>query len=199
MTEHIIVGTQMASDEPSMLCTTVNDDDDKVDQPDEDDAVSSQSESDNDNDPKEGQLQTPVNLVNHVNLVTENIVSQWESSQWFSSARYDYTHFRAFLDMGSGSPIDDLVESVRHEIRRQSAGNKYVKYFHQHCEEAENCMHPFPTRIFDKFLRIEMKSREHKVITYNPREGIYMVKSPIWISGTGNNVYTLQINNKPCS
>ncbi|KAI5678248.1 hypothetical protein M9H77_09198 [Catharanthus roseus] len=27
--------------------------------------------------------------------------------------------------------------------------------------------------------RIEMKSREHKVTTYNPREGIYMVKSPI--------------------
>ncbi|KAI5666129.1 hypothetical protein M9H77_15982 [Catharanthus roseus] len=29
-----------------------------------------------------------------------------------------------------------------------------------------------------------MKSREHKVTTYNPREGIYMVKSLIWVSGT---------------
>ncbi|KAI5675680.1 hypothetical protein M9H77_06630 [Catharanthus roseus] len=57
--------------------------------------------------------------------------------------------------------------------------NKLVRYFHQHREEAENCVHPFPTRIFDKFLRIEMKSREHKVTTYNPREGIYMVSSPI--------------------
>ncbi|KAI5671924.1 hypothetical protein M9H77_12288 [Catharanthus roseus] len=38
-----------------------------------------------------------------------------ESSQWFSSARYDYTYFGAFLDMGSGSPIDDLVESVCRE------------------------------------------------------------------------------------
>ncbi|KAI5653794.1 hypothetical protein M9H77_30981 [Catharanthus roseus] len=27
-----------------------------------------------------------------------------------------------------------------------------------------------------------MKSREHKLTTYNPREGIYMVKSPIWVS-----------------
>ncbi|KAI5672184.1 hypothetical protein M9H77_12548 [Catharanthus roseus] len=27
------------------------------------------------------------------------------------SARYDYTHSRAFLDMSSSSPIDDLVES----------------------------------------------------------------------------------------
>ncbi|KAI5682683.1 hypothetical protein M9H77_03911 [Catharanthus roseus] len=26
-----------------------------------------------------------------------------------------------------------------------------------------------------------------------------MVKSPIWVSGTGNNVYTLRINNKFCS
>ncbi|KAI5661318.1 hypothetical protein M9H77_20641 [Catharanthus roseus] len=44
-----------------------------------------------------------------------------------------------------------------------------------------------------------MKSREHKVTTYNLREGIYMVKSPIQVSGTGNNVYTLRINNKSCS
>ncbi|KAI5666462.1 hypothetical protein M9H77_16315 [Catharanthus roseus] len=27
--------------------------------------------------------------------------------------------------------------------------NKLVKYFHQQHEEAENCVHPFPTRIFD--------------------------------------------------
>ncbi|KAI5649083.1 hypothetical protein M9H77_35088 [Catharanthus roseus] len=51
------------------------------------------------------------NLVNPINPVTENIVPQWESSQWFNNARNDYTHFGAFLDMGSGSPIDDLVES----------------------------------------------------------------------------------------
>ncbi|KAI5677609.1 hypothetical protein M9H77_08559 [Catharanthus roseus] len=31
----------------------------------------------------------------------------------------------------------------------------------------------------DEFLQIKMKSREHKVITYNLREGIYMVRSPI--------------------
>ncbi|KAI5663009.1 hypothetical protein M9H77_22332 [Catharanthus roseus] len=76
-----------------------------------DDAGSSQSESDDDNDPEEGEFQTPLKPVNPVNPITENIVQQWESSQWFSNARYDYTHSRAFLDMGSGSPIDDLVES----------------------------------------------------------------------------------------
>ncbi|KAI5667556.1 hypothetical protein M9H77_17409 [Catharanthus roseus] len=111
MTEHIIAVTQMVSDEPSMFYPTINDDDDEVDQLDGDDAFSSQSESDGDNDPEEGELQTPVDPVNLVNPVTENILPQWESSQWFSSARYDYTHSGAFLDMGSGSPIDDLVES----------------------------------------------------------------------------------------
>ncbi|KAI5677551.1 hypothetical protein M9H77_08501 [Catharanthus roseus] len=75
----------------------------------------------------------------------------------------------------------------------------WIKYFHQHHEEAENCVHPFPTRIFDNFLRIELKSREHKVTTYNPREGIYMVKSPIRVSSTCNNVHTLRLNNKFCS
>ncbi|KAI5654591.1 hypothetical protein M9H77_31778 [Catharanthus roseus] len=111
MTEHITAVTQMVSDEPSMLYTTVNNDDDEVDESDRDDSVFSQSESDDDNDPEKGELQTPINPVNLVNPVTENIVPQWESSQWFSSARYDYKHFGAFLDMGLGSPIDDLVES----------------------------------------------------------------------------------------
>ncbi|KAI5662107.1 hypothetical protein M9H77_21430 [Catharanthus roseus] len=44
-----------------------------------------------------------------------------------------------------------------------------------------------------------MKSREYIVTIYNPREGIYMVKSPIRVSGMGNNVYTLRLNNKFCS
>ncbi|KAI5667126.1 hypothetical protein M9H77_16979 [Catharanthus roseus] len=44
-----------------------------------------------------------------------------------------------------------------------------------------------------------MKSREHKVTTYNLREGIYMVRSPIRVSGTGNTVYTLRMNNTSCS
>ncbi|KAI5683208.1 hypothetical protein M9H77_04436 [Catharanthus roseus] len=65
----------------------------------------------NDNNPKEGEFQTPLNPVNPVNPVTENIVPQWESSQWFNNARYDYKYSGAFLDIGSGSPIDDLVES----------------------------------------------------------------------------------------
>ncbi|KAI5656830.1 hypothetical protein M9H77_25623 [Catharanthus roseus] len=81
MTEHIIIVTQMVSDEPSMLYPTVNDDDDEIDQSEGDDAISSQSESDDDNKAEEGELQTPINPV------TENIVPQWESSQWFSSAR----------------------------------------------------------------------------------------------------------------
>ncbi|KAI5663602.1 hypothetical protein M9H77_22925 [Catharanthus roseus] len=94
-----------------MLYTTVNNDDDEIDGLDGDDAVSSQSEPDDDNDPKEREFQTPLNPVNPVNLVTENIVQQLESSQWFSNAKYDYTYSGAFLDIGSGSPIDDLVES----------------------------------------------------------------------------------------
>ncbi|KAI5660076.1 hypothetical protein M9H77_28869 [Catharanthus roseus] len=109
--EHITTVTQMVSDEPSMLYIIVNNDDNEVDGLAGDDAVSSQSESDDDNDPEEGEFHPPLNPKNPVNPVTENIVQQWESSQWFSNARYDYTHFGAFLDMGSGSPIDDIIES----------------------------------------------------------------------------------------
>ncbi|KAI5662375.1 hypothetical protein M9H77_21698 [Catharanthus roseus] len=47
--EHITAVTQMVSDEPSILYSTVNNDDDKVDESDRDDADSSQSESNDDN------------------------------------------------------------------------------------------------------------------------------------------------------
>ncbi|KAI5648631.1 hypothetical protein M9H77_34636 [Catharanthus roseus] len=50
-----------------------------VDGSDGDEAVSSQSESDN--EPEEGEFQTPINPVNLVNPVTENTVQQWESNQ----------------------------------------------------------------------------------------------------------------------
>ncbi|KAI5663840.1 hypothetical protein M9H77_23163 [Catharanthus roseus] len=89
----------MVSNEPSMLYSTVNNDEDEVDGSDRDDAVS------------KGEFHPPLNLENPVNPVTENIVQQWESSQWFSNARYDYTHSGAFLHMGSDSPVDDIIES----------------------------------------------------------------------------------------
>ncbi|KAI5661291.1 hypothetical protein M9H77_20614 [Catharanthus roseus] len=72
--------TQMVSDEPSMLYSTINNDDDEVDGSDEDDAVSGQSESDDDNNLEEEEFQSPLNPVNPVNPVIENIVQQWESS-----------------------------------------------------------------------------------------------------------------------
>ncbi|KAI5675690.1 hypothetical protein M9H77_06640 [Catharanthus roseus] len=109
--EHITAVSQMVSDEPSMMYSAVNNDDDEVDGSDGDEAVSSQSKSDDDNDSEEGEFQTPPNPVNPVNPVTGNTMQQWESSQWFSNARYDYTQSGAFLDMGSGSPIDDIIES----------------------------------------------------------------------------------------
>ncbi|KAI5672597.1 hypothetical protein M9H77_12961 [Catharanthus roseus] len=67
MTEHITAVTLIVSDEQSMLYTNVNNDDDEVDELDGDDIVSSQSESDDDNDSKEGELQTPQNSVTPVN------------------------------------------------------------------------------------------------------------------------------------
>ncbi|KAI5667873.1 hypothetical protein M9H77_17726 [Catharanthus roseus] len=101
----------MVSDEPSMLCSAVNNDDDEVDGSDGDEVVSSQYESDDDNEPEEGEFHTPINPVKPVNPVTENTVQQWESSRWFSNARYDYTQSEAFLDIGSGSPVDNIIES----------------------------------------------------------------------------------------
>ncbi|KAI5672811.1 hypothetical protein M9H77_13175 [Catharanthus roseus] len=94
MTEHITVVTQMVFDEPSMLYTIVNDDDDEVDQSNGDDAVSSQSESDDDNDPEEGELQTPVNLVNPVNPLGMRFVDKVQAinavHKWSISVGREY-------------------------------------------------------------------------------------------------------------
>ncbi|KAI5678761.1 hypothetical protein M9H77_09711 [Catharanthus roseus] len=109
--EHITAVTHMVSDEPSMLYSAINNDDDEVDRSDGDNAVSSQFESDDDNEPEAGDFQTPINPINPVNPVTENTVQQWQSSQWFSNARYDYTQSGAFLDIGSGSPVNDTIKS----------------------------------------------------------------------------------------
>ncbi|KAI5677002.1 hypothetical protein M9H77_07952 [Catharanthus roseus] len=64
-------------------------------------------------------------------------------------------------------PLKALVELIF---------NKLVKYFHQHREEAENCVRLFPTRIFDEFLQIELKSREHKCLGEMGQEQMLMYR-----------------------
>ncbi|KAI5663257.1 hypothetical protein M9H77_22580 [Catharanthus roseus] len=91
MIEHETTIKQMVSNEPSMLYTTVTDGDAEIEHSDEEYVASSESKSNNDTE--EEDLQTPIILV------TENTVTQWESSQWYSSARYNYTQSRAFLNM----------------------------------------------------------------------------------------------------
>ncbi|KAI5680498.1 hypothetical protein M9H77_01725 [Catharanthus roseus] len=93
-------GIHMVYDEPSMLYPTVDEDDDENDHSDEDYPVSSESQDEDNTDVKEEDIQTTLNSVN------SNIVTQWQSDQWFSSATYDYTQSRAFLDMGSGELLD---------------------------------------------------------------------------------------------
>ncbi|KAI5680983.1 hypothetical protein M9H77_02210 [Catharanthus roseus] len=87
MTEHETAIKHMVSNEPSMLYTTITDD--EIDYSDEEYVASSQSESDNDAD--EEDLQTLVIPI------TENTVTQWESSQWYSSARESGTRADTYV------------------------------------------------------------------------------------------------------
>ncbi|KAI5681347.1 hypothetical protein M9H77_02574 [Catharanthus roseus] len=126
MTEYVIAITQIVFYEPSILYPTVDEDDDENDPLNEDYTVSSESESDDNNDAKEEQLQTLVNSA------IENTVTQWESSQWFSSARYDYIQSRSFLDMGSvcretGTRADTYVLDI---YLRETYRRTYQSNFH---------------------------------------------------------------------
>ncbi|KAI5680749.1 hypothetical protein M9H77_01976 [Catharanthus roseus] len=97
--------TQMVSDEPLMMYPSFNEDNHNNDYFDENYVVSSESDDDNSTDDEEDDISTPVNPV------ISTTVNQWQGSQWFSGAPYDYTQSRACLDMGSGEQIDDLIES----------------------------------------------------------------------------------------
>ncbi|KAI5654276.1 hypothetical protein M9H77_31463 [Catharanthus roseus] len=67
---------------------------DKNDHSNKNYAVSSESDDDDNTDAREEDIQTPINPV------IENTVTQWQSSQWFNSERYDYIQSKTFLDMG---------------------------------------------------------------------------------------------------
>ncbi|KAI5669531.1 hypothetical protein M9H77_19384 [Catharanthus roseus] len=69
----------------------------------------------------------------------------------------------------------------------QQSGDPYFKHYPRSLPNG---------LVFDKFLRIELKSRDHTVTTYNPQVGIYMVKSLIRLDGRDNNVYSLKMNEK---
>ncbi|KAI5650284.1 hypothetical protein M9H77_36289 [Catharanthus roseus] len=94
----------MVSDELSMLYPNVEEDDEDDDNAGEDYDLSSASDDDNDDNDEEDDISTPVNRV------SSTTVNQWQSSQWFGNAAYD-TSSGAFLDIGSGEQIDDLIES----------------------------------------------------------------------------------------
>ncbi|KAI5658663.1 hypothetical protein M9H77_27456 [Catharanthus roseus] len=79
MMEHVTAITHMVSYEPSMLYTTVTDDDAEIKHSGEDYVAASQSESDDNNDAEEEELQPPVIPV------IENTATQQESSQCYNS------------------------------------------------------------------------------------------------------------------
>ncbi|KAI5663254.1 hypothetical protein M9H77_22577 [Catharanthus roseus] len=164
MTEHIKAITQMVSNEPSMFYPIVAGDEDENDHSDKEYAVSSESESDDNNDAEKEELQTPVNLV------TKNTVTQWDSSQWFSSARDTCLkrHRRSASIISNGLYVQEgmcVEESWVLPLKAlvELTFNKLIRYFNQHREEAQNCVHPFSTRVFDKFLRIELNQETTKL------------------------------------
>ncbi|KAI5677842.1 hypothetical protein M9H77_08792 [Catharanthus roseus] len=87
-----------------MLYPVVEKDDEDDDDANEDYDVSRTSDYDNNPNDEEDDVSTPVNPLSSTTL------NQWQSSQWFNNALYNYTSSGAFLDLGSGEQIDDLIE-----------------------------------------------------------------------------------------
>ncbi|KAI5673850.1 hypothetical protein M9H77_14214 [Catharanthus roseus] len=90
---------------PNISKEDAEEDDDENNDAHEDYDVSSESNNGNNPDDEEDDI---ITLVNPLSSTT---VNQWQSSQWFSNAPYNYTQSEAFLYMDSGEQIDDLIES----------------------------------------------------------------------------------------
>ncbi|KAI5678837.1 hypothetical protein M9H77_09787 [Catharanthus roseus] len=97
--------------------------------------------------------------------------------------------------MGLGSPLDDLVESGTIRLLDWNDSMTDIQLGMRFVDKVQaisavlfqtGCTYKRAwyarKSAIERFLRIEMKSREHKVTTYNPREGISMVKSQIRVS-----------------
>ncbi|KAI5663279.1 hypothetical protein M9H77_22602 [Catharanthus roseus] len=101
---NVMAITQTIFYEPLMLYQGIEEDDEDADDADSDYDISSASDEDNGNNDEEDNISTPLNPL------SSTTVNQWQISQWFSNAPYNYTSFGVFLDMGSREQIDDLIE-----------------------------------------------------------------------------------------
>ncbi|KAI5682486.1 hypothetical protein M9H77_03714 [Catharanthus roseus] len=104
-------------------------------------------------------------------------------------------------DMGSREQIDDLVESCTIRLLDWNDAMTDLQ-----SEMRDPCLKHYPRSpsitpdgLFVQEGMIELKSRDHIITLYNPRASIYIVKSLVWLDGSGNNVYTLKMNEKSCS
>ncbi|KAI5676457.1 hypothetical protein M9H77_07407 [Catharanthus roseus] len=187
----------MVFDEPSMLYTTVTNDDDKVDGSDGDDAVS-----------KKGEFQTPLNLVNHVNSAI-SVVRKWSISvgreyqvlkskidTWtarcYHHSEDNYCSWYICIKKKATRSRWEITRFVKEhtclvQIEQNNHINLSSKFISTSISHLVANDPEIPVSNIIQEVQIEMKSREHKVTTYNSREGIHMDKSPIRVSGTGNN------------
>ncbi|KAI5681364.1 hypothetical protein M9H77_02591 [Catharanthus roseus] len=99
-------------------------------------------------------------------LSSENLTIDLE--KW--KLLHDGGHRHGMMTTNISEVLNSVLKKCRVIPLKALIFNKLIKYFNQHREEAKNCVHPFLTRVFDKFFRIELKSRYHTVTTYNPRE-----------------------------
>ncbi|KAI5659010.1 hypothetical protein M9H77_27803 [Catharanthus roseus] len=129
LAEHITAITQMVSDEPSMLYSAINNDDIEVDGSEGDEAVSSQSESDDDNDPKEGEFQTPPNPLNPINPLGMRFVDKVQAVS--AVRKYSVNVGREYwvlkMCRENGSRTDVYVPEI---YSRQTYRKTYQSNFH---------------------------------------------------------------------
>ncbi|KAI5654694.1 hypothetical protein M9H77_31881 [Catharanthus roseus] len=98
-------------------------------------------------------------------------------------------------------PVSNAIQEVQVLLQ---IGCTYKRGWHTQKFSVEKVFDSWETTfsILPKNLQAMKDSNSEldpRVTLYNPREGIYMVKSPIRLDDSGINVYTLKINEKSCS
>ncbi|KAI5658311.1 hypothetical protein M9H77_27104 [Catharanthus roseus] len=131
--------------------------------------------------------------------IQERNVDALDPEKW--TLLHDGGHRHGIMIINISEALNSVLKKVRVlplKAMVELIFNKQVKYFNQHREKAENCVH-FQPEFLTSSCGLKGNQENTKLqLTIRGKE-CNIVKSPIRVFGMGNNVYTLRINNKSCS
>lgn len=134
------------------------------------------------------------------NIDAYNYLKAIDPQKW--TIAYDGGHRYGCMTTNLSELLNSVLKKCRalpHKALVEFIYEKLVQYFCQYREEASHTMYQFPSIIWRKYVKNEVKSRGLTIVQYNQEIDMFNVKSPIREDGRGNNVYIVNFRDKSCT